>query len=348
MKKAEPQLNTFSRALTYFSRSNTDVTSLLSGTAVKAVVSYVSDYVSKIGLKSYQAFASVFDVFERNRETLDNGSQGEDTAKTLMRQMINSMSTKMEIGSPMASMYILGNPDHYCSHKYVNFAWRSYVAFVKNYWNNKATKDDADQNDGEDLLTIRNQDGSYLAWSIVDDYRFRPLIYENVNLYEWVQCSEKKARSRKERREFEEQVKIHNELTENDEGIAFNQDYEPEYDADSDLDDFIDDDLAESDISIENNSDSDNDSDWNSEDEDAIIVEKENQKSKAHRVTRHPFLPAHEAAFMTHAVHCDFKKLDNIIPNFMGGAVPRADKGDREYYCMTMMTLFKPWRHQRI
>ncbi|KAJ7843727.1 hypothetical protein B0H13DRAFT_1648289 [Mycena leptocephala] len=120
----------------------------------------------------------------------------------------------MEIGSPMASMYILGNPDHYCSHKYVNFAWRSYVAFVKNYWNNKATKDDEDQNDDEDLLTIRNQDGSYIAWSIVDDYRFRPVVYESVNLYEWVQCSEKKARSRKERREFEEQVKIHNELTE--------------------------------------------------------------------------------------------------------------------------------------
>jgi hypothetical protein len=47
---------------------------------------------------------------------------------------------------------------------------------------------------------------------------------------------------------------------------------------------------------------------------------------------------------MTHAVHCDFQKLDKIIPNFMGGAIPRADKGDREYYCMTMMPLFKPWR----
>jgi hypothetical protein len=43
LKKAEPQLNSFSKVLTYFSRSSTDVTSLLSGTAVKAVVSYVSD-----------------------------------------------------------------------------------------------------------------------------------------------------------------------------------------------------------------------------------------------------------------------------------------------------------------
>ncbi|KAJ7091587.1 hypothetical protein C8R44DRAFT_563327, partial [Mycena epipterygia] len=81
IKKAEPQINTFSHVLTYFSRSNTDVTRLLSGTAVKAVVSYVSDYVSKLGLKTYQAFASVFDVFERNSETIANGAGGVETAR---------------------------------------------------------------------------------------------------------------------------------------------------------------------------------------------------------------------------------------------------------------------------
>ncbi|KAJ7143170.1 hypothetical protein C8R43DRAFT_891920, partial [Mycena crocata] len=65
LKKLEAQLNSFSRVVAYFSRSNSDTTSLLSGTSVKAVVSYVSDYVSKFGLKTYQAFASVFDVFKR-------------------------------------------------------------------------------------------------------------------------------------------------------------------------------------------------------------------------------------------------------------------------------------------
>ncbi|KAJ7024013.1 hypothetical protein C8F04DRAFT_876384, partial [Mycena alexandri] len=32
------------------------------------------------------------------------------------------------------------------------------------------------------------------------------------------------------------------------------------------------------------------------------------------------------------------------IPNFIGGAIPRSDKGDQAAYCMTMLTLFKPWR----
>jgi hypothetical protein len=32
------------------------------------------------------------------------------------------------------------------------------------------------------------------------------------------------------------------------------------------------------------------------------------------------------------------------IPNFIGATVPRHDQGDREYYCSSMLTLFKPWR----
>jgi hypothetical protein len=32
------------------------------------------------------------------------------------------------------------------------------------------------------------------------------------------------------------------------------------------------------------------------------------------------------------------------IPNFVGKNLPRCDEGDREFYCSTMLTLFKPWR----
>ncbi|KAJ6630460.1 hypothetical protein B0H10DRAFT_1774914, partial [Mycena sp. CBHHK59/15] len=63
LKKLEPKMNTFTPLITYLNRCNTDVTCLLSGTAVKAVVSYVSDYVSKLSLKTYQIFATIYDVF---------------------------------------------------------------------------------------------------------------------------------------------------------------------------------------------------------------------------------------------------------------------------------------------
>ncbi|KAJ7697467.1 hypothetical protein B0H17DRAFT_928461 [Mycena rosella] len=66
----EHDLNTTNPILTNLCRCNSDVTSLLSGTAVKAVILYVSDYVSKLSLKSYQMFASVYDVFEKNSQML--------------------------------------------------------------------------------------------------------------------------------------------------------------------------------------------------------------------------------------------------------------------------------------
>ncbi|KAJ7115118.1 hypothetical protein C8R43DRAFT_847316, partial [Mycena crocata] len=65
MRHLEPMMNTVSTTLTYLVRCNSDVTSLLSGTAVKAVISYVSDYISKMSLKSFQMFASVYQVFDK-------------------------------------------------------------------------------------------------------------------------------------------------------------------------------------------------------------------------------------------------------------------------------------------
>ena len=47
IKKGEPWMNTISPTVTYLLRCNTDVTSLLSGTAIKAVIAYISDYITK-------------------------------------------------------------------------------------------------------------------------------------------------------------------------------------------------------------------------------------------------------------------------------------------------------------
>ena len=54
-----------------------------------------------------------------------------------------------------------------------------------------------------------------------------------------------------------------------------------------------------------------------------------------------PFLADHPLA-ETHGVH-RFKKTH--IPNFISNTLPCCDQGDHEYYCSTMLTLFKPWRN---
>jgi hypothetical protein len=44
-------------------------------------------------------------------------------AQKLMTKIVNSLSAKMEMGSPMSCMYLLGNPDHYTNYNFVLFYW---------------------------------------------------------------------------------------------------------------------------------------------------------------------------------------------------------------------------------
>ncbi|KAF5385898.1 hypothetical protein D9615_002210 [Tricholomella constricta] len=66
-----------------------------------------------------------------------------------------------------------------------------------------------------------------------------------------------------------------------------------------------------------------------------------NNKKRA-KSTIHAFLPDHPLS-TTHSTVCVDAK-HGVVPNFAGRALPRRDQGDREYYCATMLTMFKPWR----
>jgi len=280
MKKLEAYMNTFTACLTYLMRCNTDVTSLSSGTSIKAIVSYISDYITKPALKTHQIFSSMYDVFEKNKIQLGTDVKKEsDAGRRLILKIVNSLNVKMEIGSPMASMYLLGNPDHYTGHQFVCFWWKSYVAYIQQS-NNKlqhhAFRDDSpqpnpDENSGESV-TIGQEDGVYIATTNIDNYKYRPDVYRNVSLYEWTQASHKRRTSKKERENLNKP-----------------------------------------------------------------------SSAKSMQGAYHRFKEGHPTR-ASHVVKCDFDRLKHVVPNIVGGTLPRRDSRNREYYCCTMLTLFFPWR----
>jgi hypothetical protein len=54
------------------------------------------------------------------------------------------------------------------------------------------------------------------------------------------------------------------------------------------------------------------------------------------------YMPSHPL-YTTHATKFNPENI-KTVPNFIGPSLPRRDQGDREYYCSTMLTFFKPWR----
>ncbi|KAJ3757481.1 hypothetical protein EV360DRAFT_95197 [Lentinula raphanica] len=248
LKKLEPWLNDISPSITYMLRCNTDVTSLLSGTAIKAAVSYVTDYITKTGLKTH------------NTDIVHGSHSDKDKSRLLMTKMVNLLATKLELGSPMI-----------CIHYFIPFYWNTFVAEARKYWYPNDISED------NRVLLVKRKN-TYIGLSSTYDYTHRPLEHQQYNLYDWIS---RYTRVKRYTRSKKKDTDVQNE--------------------DFDLDE----------------------QGCVSSDQFSFI--EGHPLGKTHRVQK-------------------FRSFAYNIPNFIGPPLPRPDKDDREYYCCTMLVLYKPWR----
>ncbi|KAJ3754420.1 hypothetical protein EV360DRAFT_10496, partial [Lentinula raphanica] len=81
----------------------------------------------------------------------------------------------LELGSPMISLYLLQNPDHYTSHQFVPFYWKSFVSKACSFW-----LPDTVENQPKVVLIQRK--GKLIGLSSTFDYTHRPLLYSYLRL----------------------------------------------------------------------------------------------------------------------------------------------------------------------
>ena len=296
MKKLEAWINTFTPLVTYIFRCNTDVTCLSSGTAIKGVTMYVSDYITKSTLKTHVIFDTIRTVFQKNGEIIGGSLPAKEKARRFMTKVANLLSAKAEMGAPMIAMYLLGNPDHYTSHTFVPFYWQSYVQEVQNSFNDEPKE--------PQKVTVIRKKGRMVGLSPIHDYLYRPDELSHVNLYQWIRCYKREKLPKRKRKAQADE----DEEDDQDEAADISQDL-----------------LDAVDTSFENDLDREN-----------VF----NPTQTIGRLVRfkesHPLHDSHGVKYISNN--------SNRVPNFAGASLPRCDQGDREYYCCTMLTLFKPWR----
>jgi hypothetical protein len=413
LKKAESMLNTISPCITYIFRCNTDVTSLLSGTSIKAVISYVTDYLAKPTLKTYQIFATAYNVFDRNANLGANDSSRTDDARKLILKIVNALSSKMEIGSPMASMYLLQNPDHYTSHNFVPFWWKSFVNDItKSETSDRSMGENHDidtkmedvfQEEGKDILQFTKDKIKFDDHDVdaimevvgrkefedekislinhkLDDLNLESHLYDtlehNVDAHLLIDkamdvdnlktflgkepglkkktapiIKENIYQSTENSCEFEDQdINGYDDDDDDDDEVRADAD-DADAEGDDDDDDPTDEKLLISQDGSEYVASSKVDDykyrpeiykfsslyDWSK-----LSVKAKNPSNKKDN-TYYRFLPGHPQS-NSHMVKLVSSRADTHVLNFIGGPLPRCDQGDFEYYCHTMLTLFKPWR----
>ena len=184
LEKHKRWLNTVTPMLCYLLHCNSDTTSLLSGTAIKAAIAYITDYISKTSLKTHVIFATLKIILSNAVTILENIGSRTAQGCRLLTKLVNALIGKMEIGAPMASMYLLGNPDHYTNQMFITLYWCSFVNEAIRFL--YQDEYDASAYLKDNSVVLSKNDGGVYGLTAVDDYIHCPMNMHNIPLIDWV------------------------------------------------------------------------------------------------------------------------------------------------------------------
>jgi len=229
-----------------------------------------------------------------------------------MTKIVNNLSAKMEIGSPMACMYLLRNPDHYTNMKFVPFFWQGYLCEARRVWH------PVDTNDHVEKITLMKNQSRIIGLSPVNDYIYCSVELEDMCLYDWVcRCKQEKlSKFHADNHKFEDQLE---DLS--DEGTSFSSSNSVNTSAEFHINHKAADKPKSEKVT------------------QAVKIVKE--KDTSSHIGLFKFLAAHPLQ-QSHGTQC-VPENSAVVPNSKGATLPRCDQGDREYYTSAMLTLFRPW-----
>ncbi|KAJ3487728.1 hypothetical protein NLI96_g3330 [Meripilus lineatus] len=194
MKQREEMLNNFSPTMSLLMMCNHDISPLYSGSQLKPIVAYVTDYITKTPLKTHAIFESIKSILSMKDEILQGITNERDVSRKLLTRIVNAISSRQEIGAPMIAHYLQGFPDHYTNEKFKVVYWRTYDSFVVRRWEDPA--DDLPPDD--EVVQIDVKEDSVVACSRLNDYLLRPDELEDWCLYDFLKFSYMKPMTEKE------------------------------------------------------------------------------------------------------------------------------------------------------
>ena len=160
MRRSHPWINNFNEWFITACRSNMDIKFIWSGSDAKALVYYITDYVTKSNLSFYDMFALAqqgIKSIEQRRDTTASESAVEKSRKLVLR-CYNMIASHQEVSGAQVASYLMNYGDHYTTHTFKNLfliALEHYLQMeLNNERYNKESKD------------VESFDGNIVAFSI--------------------------------------------------------------------------------------------------------------------------------------------------------------------------------------
>lgn len=328
-------VNNFNMTILEAVRCNMDIQFIGSGESAKAMIYYVTDYITKSQLKAHVSYAAL-QLAVKKCENVDNADDDFTVrSKRLLQKSAYALISHQELSAQQVASYLMGYEDHFTSHQFNCLYWASFERFIDRQDTDKFCNNMVDGNidteieeDGADLDrsaeeseqcgrgreaseadddVLADDDEEEVSFHVdergnvavladqVSDYTMRPRELEDLSLWEFVAKAEKVYVRR-------------SAAVENDDEIS-----------DSDVEEVP-----------PNEQESENE------------TRNENMSKPSGRAKeKYRFMSGHKEYNRKQV------RLHNrhVVPVPIGPSMPRRDQTDAyPRYCRLMLILFKPWR----
>lgn len=292
-------------------RSNMDIKFIGSGASAKAILYYITDYITKTQLKAHVAYQTMQAAVQK----LERRNQSDDDftlkAKRMLVKCANALISQQELSAPQVVSYLMGYGDHYTSHRFRNLFWKPLENHVAKQEGTPPPIADIDERDAEEvfdendesenlLIVERDVDGALSQkGSQLLDYTLRGELFEEVCVYDFVAHVDKVKIQKKKRERRAEDAEGGTE---------------------------------------------DNEGEGEGEVEEEEEEEDGSRPFAAHVDNPRSLFSASHPEYKTHFLRRR-KEVKRLVPVPVGPRIYRRDVPDmREDYCRLMLILFKPWR----
>ncbi|TDL13847.1 hypothetical protein BD410DRAFT_757449 [Rickenella mellea] len=123
-------VNDFNATMLAAVRCNMDIKFIGSGEAAKAILYYITDYITKSQLKTHVAFAALELAVKRLSEYHPEEDELTTRAKRLLQKCAYAMISHQELSAQQVCSYLMDYEDHFTSHSYKNLYWLSCENFI--------------------------------------------------------------------------------------------------------------------------------------------------------------------------------------------------------------------------
>ncbi|KAG0694564.1 hypothetical protein DFH29DRAFT_1006217 [Suillus ampliporus] len=108
-----------------------DIKFIGSGPAAKAILYYITDYITKSQLKTHVALAAMETAIHKLEEYNPNDDECTLQAKKMLQKCAHSMISHQELSAQQVCSYLMDFEDHFPSHEYRNLYWTNFETFVE-------------------------------------------------------------------------------------------------------------------------------------------------------------------------------------------------------------------------